>query len=206
MKKINIEIKNTKITFLLFITVLLAFGLFFFIVPLILSSKYSKSDYVILDGTFEYSFYNSEGHYRDVYKINVGKEEKYVNVQSDGEKKDATYTMKFKYKPEEEKFYLYNPNEKEEKDTSGIQFSLFGCMFLLIIVFFLLRMSGAINDQIFGGFMLCIFGITGSILLITSKDYETLPVTIILVIIGIMVLFSKPYDNEKLVKEVMNNE
>lgn len=206
MKKLNIEIKNTKITFLLFITVLLAFGLFFFIVPLILSSKYSKSDYVILDGTFEYSFYNSEGHYRDVYKINVGKEEKYVNVQSDGEKKDATYTMKFKYKPEEEKFYLYNPNEKEEKDTSGIQFSLFGCMFLLIIVFFLLRMSGAINDQIFGGFMFCIFGITGSILLISSKDYTTLPVTIILVIIGIMVLFSKPYDHEKLVKEVMNNE
>lgn len=206
METKKIKINGNPLLLIGMFGAMFVFALFFFIVPPILSNKYSETDYVILEGTFEYSAYNSEGHYRDVYKVNVGNEEKLVNVQSDGEKKDATYTMKFKYKPEEEKFYLYDPNEKEEKDTSGIQFSLFGGMFLLIIVFFLLRISGTINDQIFGGFMFCIFGITGSILLILSKDYSTLPVTIILVIIGIIVCLSKPYNVKASKKEEINNE
>lgn len=205
MKKLNIEIKNTKITFLLFMTVFFAFGLLFFIAPPILSNKYSKTDYVILEGTFEYSAYNSEGHYRDVYKVNVGNEEKLVNVQSDGEKKDATYTMKFKYKPEEEKFYLYDPNEKEGKDTSGIQFSAFGAMFLLIGIVMILGFTGGINEQLFFGLMFIIFGGTGAIVLMIQKDYSTLPLMLFWIVLGLIVALVPSIARDKK-KEVVNNE
>ena len=83
METKKIKINGNPLLLIGMFGAMFVFALFFFIVPPILSNKYSETDYVILEGTFEYSAYNSEGHYRDVYKVNVGNEEKKRKTQED---------------------------------------------------------------------------------------------------------------------------
>jgi len=201
MKKEKKKISVAGSGIILLLAAFFVFGLIFFTVPYTLSQKYGDSEYVILEGTFEYSAYDSEGVYKDVYKVIVGNEEKLVNVQSDGEKKDATYTMKFKYNPEEEKFYDYNP---DEKDNSGIQFSAFGAMFLLIGIVMVLGFTGGVNDQLFFGLMFIIFGGTGIVVLMIENDYSSMPLMLFWVILGLIIaIVPSVVPNKK--KEDVNN-